>query len=139
MHEHENATVCIIERDTSLITTVTRICEDEGFATVSSCLPEIRENIDRYVEIVKNYNPRVVILGLAYPYELSCEFANQIQAMEESTGICFILMTTNKREVEQRVQQRSGLYIIEMPFDMSDILQALSNCLPNEEDQEPAS
>lgn len=122
-------TVAVINADEDVVETLLLLLEEEGYHAMGELLGNFKEGPAYFAAFCQQHQPQVIILDVPPPYEEHWAFFQLLKGSKAAQGRQFLLMTTNKRVLEQVVGQTEGVEILGKPFDLEELMRAVKNAL----------
>jgi DNA-binding NtrC family response regulator len=119
--------IAIINTAQEVIELLQNLFDDEGFATVSIYVPDIKRGRQDLRAFFQEHRPQAVVYDIAIPYVENWQFFQEhVLALGLLPEHCFILTTTNRTVLEMLVgTTTSAIEMIGRPYDLETIVQAV--------------
>ncbi len=124
--------VAIIEADEGVVALLELLLRAEGFRTVRATAEEIATGPARLTAFLEAHRPQVVLYDIALPYDGSWRAFQQVYGVAADQGQRFVLLTTHARWLAQRIDAVGAPDVIEKPFDVNALVQAVRRALPEQ-------
>ncbi|HLH63983.1 MAG TPA: hypothetical protein VKV20_20085 [Ktedonobacteraceae bacterium] len=125
----ESNVVAIINSNEDIVEAIRLILGDAGFVTVGAHLVDFKKGRQDFVAFLGEYNPKVIILDIAPPYEENWNFFQLLKNSEAAKGRQFILTTTNRKVLEGLVGETVSIELVGKPFDLEEIVKAVEKMM----------
>ena len=104
-----NSLIAVINSSKSIIDLIRLFLNDEGIPSIGGQVPDFRRGRQDWVAFLSDYNPKVIIYDIAYPYEENWKFFQLVKDSKEAEGRQFILTTTDKAALERLVGETNAI------------------------------
>ncbi len=124
-------TVAILNSNDDLLRLLRSIVEGAGFASVTAHVGEVGRSEAALREVLARHNPRVVLFDISPPYPENWALCVAMREAEStlSTGRQFLVTTTNKRALEERVGPTQALELAGDRLDRDAIVAAIQRAV----------
>jgi CheY-like chemotaxis protein len=124
-------TVAVLKANDDVVELLRIVFEQRGFAVVSTHVESVKRGEVDLASFVRQHRPAVVVYDIPPPYDRQWTFMNQLASMPGLTDIPFVVTTTN----EKRLREIAGtdeqvLEIVDKPYDLDQIVQAVEAAIP---------
>lgn len=126
---HGKAQVAVLNSSDDIIEMLQRTLEHEGITTVSAHIDDVKRGRLDLVEFLLQHDPAVVLYDIPPPYEENWRFLRLVRDMEAARGRTFIVMTTNKAQLDRLVGPTGAHEIVGKPFDIDALVEAVKGAL----------
>jgi DNA-binding NtrC family response regulator len=118
--------VAIVNADPDLMAALATAVESLGFETTALSVLEAKNDRGSLRELLRDYDPRVVIFDITPPYDTNWNFLQEVRSWPESAGRRFVVTTTNVRRLHQIVAGAGEvLELVGKPFDLEQLASAV--------------
>lgn len=129
--------VAVFNNDDDTVQRLSMVLESDGYLAVSGKSNELRRDRAAMRRFLTTYNPRVILYGIAIPYEANWQFMQWMQGLAEFAGRQLVVTTTNKSALDRLVGRNDAIEIIGKPYDLSMVLHAVRRAAGLETAQAP--
>jgi DNA-binding response OmpR family regulator len=127
--------VAIINTSEEVVEFLREALEQEGYAHTAEDVLTFKRG-ERDVETFLQYHdPDVVIWDIGFPYEENWKFFTQLRERGVFNGRGLVLTTTNKHALESFTGPTAVTEIIDKPFALTTLLDAVAAALPGPRDR----
>ncbi len=119
------ARVLIINSNIELIYAFEDWLLNEGCITKSVQVYDLKTKRVRLKNILREFNPDVILYDVSIPYEDNWSFFKKISNIEEAKNLRFVITTTNKRALDKMVGPTNTTEILGKPFDLKEMEEAI--------------
>ena len=112
--------ILVVDDDSSLLSTVEAILEDEGYCV--KCAANGAEGL----EFIEKALPKLVLLDMRMPHLNGWDFARILNERNIKLPIVVMTAATDARQWAQEIDARCYLA---KPFDLSDLLETVDMCM----------
>lgn len=112
MAERTQVVIAIVNTNDDLVQALKEALENEGFATVTLHIRDIKAGKADFGGFLQAHEPAVVIYDIAVPYESNWTFFQTLRKLPECQGQAFVVTTVNKRVMEERVGKTDVVEIV---------------------------
>lgn len=103
--------------------------EAAGFQTASGHVPEIKLGQHDFIAFIAEHKPEVIVYDIGPPYEENWTFFQLVTNTRVTSGIPFVVTTTNKRALEAIVGETPAIELIGQQEDLAAIVEAVRAAL----------
>lgn len=126
----KNETVVGIIHDDDIVTdTIRSVCENAGFSSIASKnLSDVTADPkfpEEYRTFLRVFRPDLIVFGVPHPYRENWRCVDRLINLDESKGREFLLITTDREQVQALAGSANTIEILEEPFDVDSLVAAI--------------
>lgn len=115
--------VAILNTDEDFVESLRNVLEEDGYEVATENISSLISGKIDAVNFLEEHAPDIIIYDIPPPYEEHWYYCRLIQ--KAFPDVYFVLTTTNKAAFERHVQNVSVIDILNKPFDIDAVLNAL--------------
>lgn len=121
-------TVAILNSNDEIMILLREALEEEGFSVATGHVFDFRTGDADLLDFIRQYDPAVVIVDIAPPYEHNWRFFETLSALPSARGREFVVTTTNARALAS-FGGSAAVEILGKPYDLRQIVAAVKSAL----------
>ncbi len=125
--------IAVFNSSDDVVALLRETLQEEGFTVVTAHVPDIKAGRQDVLDLLRRYDPPVVIYDISPPYAENWTFFRLLQDTDAARGRQFILTTTNLRALAETVGETKAIELIGKPYDLDEIVNAVRRALKQQE------
>ncbi len=125
--------IAVFNSSDDVVALLRETLQEEGFTVVTAHVPDIKAGRQDVLDLLRRYDPPVVIYDISPPYAENWTFFRLLQDTDAARGRQFILTTTNLRALAETVGEAKAIELIGKPYDLDEIVNAVRRALKQQE------
>jgi DNA-binding response OmpR family regulator len=121
----DTLTIAIMDSSEDIVTMLREFLEQEGFRVAVAQASLIKRGEQDLLEFLVEHDPAVVIFDISPPYAPNWTFFRLLHNLKAMEGRPIVLTTTNRQALEAVAGGLEVFELIEKPYDLDTILQAV--------------
>lgn len=121
--------IAVFNSSDDVVALLRETLQEEGFTVVTAHVPDIKAGRQDVLDLLRRYDPPVVIYDISPPYAENWTFFRLLQDTDAARGRQFILTTTNLRALAETVGETKAIELIGKPYDLDEIVNAVRRAL----------
>jgi DNA-binding NtrC family response regulator len=105
----------------------------KGFEVPITYVPDLKRGEPDIQTFLREHDPKVVLWDVAIPYQEYWQFLQSVTHSESAADRAFVLTTTNKGALDSLVGPTDTYEIIDRPFDLDIIVDAVRRALKHQQ------
>ena len=117
--------IAVLNNDPDLINLVATWLETHGTRAVCGNLRNFRRGHEDVAVFIQRHRPTILLFDLSLPYGPNWDYLGALRAIPETSGIPFIVTTSNKLALEAAVGPTNALEITGTPQNLHALTEAI--------------
>ena len=122
--------VAVLNNDPDLINILATWFETHGMRVVCASLMDFRRGHEDVAAFLVRHNPTVLLLDISMPYGPNWDYLAALRMIPETSGVPFIVTTSNKAALESVVGKTDAIELIGTAENLARLTDAIRLAQP---------